>query len=404
MSKPRIFISIHYMEIGGAETSLLGLLQAIDYSKVDVDLFVCRHSGELMPLIPVGPRLLPEVRKYASTEMSIAEVLRMGYVDVAVARLAAKWRYSRMRRRRPSQIATDIGVYQYMASAVTPHLPMINPDVEYDLAVNFCGMQDIVLDRVRARRRAAWIHTDYRLVDTDREFDRRIWSRFDNIVSISSDVTQSFLKVYPGLDEKIIEIENILSPDFVRARAEIADVSVEMPGSPVLLSMGRLTYQKNFDNLPDIARRIVEKGYPDLRWYIIGYGGEEELVRSRIADAGMENHVVILGKRNNPYPYIKACDVYVQPSRYEGKSVAVREAQILGKPVVITDYPTASSQINHGQDGLIVPMDNAGCADAIAALLADSAAIRKLETGARAGDFGNMDEVNKFYRLIGDAE
>jgi len=400
MNKPRVFIAIHYMEIGGAETSLLGLLQAIDYAKVDVDLFVYRHSGELMPLIPAGPRLLPEVRKYSTVEMPIKRVLRMGYVDVAVARLMAKCQFALMRCRRPAQLADDVGIFQYVASAVTPLLPRINPDVEYDLAVNFCGMQDVVLDRVRARRRVSWIHTDYAAVDSDRELDRRIWARFDSIVSISGKVTESFLKVYPELAPKIVEIENILSPDFVRSRADAFDARAEMPGSPVLLSVGRYSYPKNYDNLPEIARRLIERVGPGLRWYIIGYGGDEPLIRAKIAEAGMERNVILLGKRDNPYPYIKACDVYVQPSRYEGKSVTVREAQMLGRPVVVTAYPTAASQVRHGEDGLIVPLDNAGCAAALAALLADHEMLARLEAGTMAADFGNMSEVDKFYQLV----
>ena len=85
----------------------------------------------------------------------------------------------------------------------------------------------------------------------------------------------------------------------------------------------------------------------------------------------MEENVIILGKRSNPYPYIKTCDIYVQPSRYEGKSVTVREAQMLCKPVVVTNYPTAKSQINDGVDGVIVPMDNEGCAEGIVAFIQD---------------------------------
>ena len=186
---------------------------------------------------------------------------------------------------------------------------------------------------------------------------------YDHIVSISPDVTKSFLQVFPSLKDRIIEIENILSSDFVRKRANEKDVSAEMPkreGYINVLSVGRFTDAKNYDNVPDICRRIREKGI-DLHWYIIGFGNES-LIRQKIHEAGMQDYVIILGKRTNPYPYIKVCDIYVQPSRYEGKSVTVREAQMLRKPVVVTNYPTAKSQIRDGIDGVIVPIDNEGCA------------------------------------------
>jgi len=167
-----------------------------------------------------------------------------------------------------------------------------------------------------------------------------------------------------------------------------------------LLSIGRFSYPKNFDNLPDICRRLVnEHGEVDLKWFIIGFG-DEEPIRRAIAESGMEEHVILLGKKENPYPYIKACDIYVQPSRYEGKSVTVREAQMLCKPVVVTNYPTASSQIQDGIDGVIVPMDNAGCAQGIANVIADIALQQRLIEYLSTHDYGNESEVEKIYELL----
>jgi glycosyltransferase involved in cell wall biosynthesis len=167
-----------------------------------------------------------------------------------------------------------------------------------------------------------------------------------------------------------------------------------------LLSIGRFSYPKNFDNLPDICSRLVnEHGEVDLKWYIVGFG-DEEPIRRAIAESGMEEHVILLGKKENPYPYIKACDIYVQPSRYEGKSVTVREAQMLCKPVVVTNYPTASSQIQDGIDGVIVPMDNDGCAKGIANVIADSALQKRLIDYLSTHDYGNESEVEKIYKLL----
>ena len=165
-----------------------------------------------------------------------------------------------------------------------------------------------------------------------------------------------------------------------------------------LLSKGRFCEAKNYDNVPDICKSITEKGI-DVKWYIIGYG-DDTLIRQKIKDAGMENHVVILGKRDNPYPYIKACDIYVQPSRYEGKSVTVREAQMLCKPVVVTNYPTASSQIKNGVDGIIVPMDNDGCAKGLAKVILDKDMQKRLTDYLKTHDYGNESEVEKIYQLL----
>lgn len=174
-----------------------------------------------------------------------------------------------------------------------------------------------------------------------------------------------------------------------------------------LLSVGRFSHAKNYDNVPDVCRRITallsssSGSHLPVKWYIIGYGGDEALIRRRIAEAGMEQHVIILGKRTNPYPYIKACDIYVQPSRYEGKSVTVREAQMLCKPVVITDYATARSQVQDGVDGVIVPMDNEGCAHGIADFILNTDLQARITEYLRSHDYGNVAEVEKLYRLIG---
>ena len=127
---------------------------------------------------------------------------------------------------------------------------------------------------------------------------------------------------------------------------------------------------------------ILAKGL-NIVWYIIGFGGDEPLILGRIADEAVEASVTVLGKRENPYPYMKACDVYVQPSRYEGRCVAVQEAQALGKPVIITAYPSSASQLTDGVDGWIVPLENEKCAEGIADIISDP---ERLEKVAHTGE------------------
>ena len=154
--------------------------------------------------------------------------------------------------------------------------------------------------------------------------------------------------------------------------------------------------------MPDICKRLIGKTKLNIKWYIIGYGGDEALIRQKIKEAGMEEHVILLGKRSNPYPYIKACDIYVQPSRYEGKSVTVREAQMLCKPVVVTNYPTAPSQIRSGIDGVIVPMDNEDCAHGLAEVICDKPLQERIIAHLKTHDYGNESEVEKIYTLINE--
>ena len=402
MAKPRIFINMHYMELGGAERALLGLLNALDTDKVDVDLFLNQHTGEFMPLIPDKINLLPERRGYNAIERPMIDILKEGQFGIALGRLRARKQHKKYYSSLSDIEKTfDSSAFHYVAECVQPYLPPLDDLGEYDLAISFLQPHNVVLNKVKARKKIAWIHTDYSTIHINAKMELPVWAGFDYIASISPDCTRSFLQTFPSLKSKIIEIENILSSDFIHGQAELLDVADEMPKKGInLLSVGRYCHAKNYDNVPDIIKRLVDKGLKDLRWYIIGFGGDEPLIRQKIADAGMNDHVILLGKKENPYSYIKACDIYVQPSRYEGKSVTVREAQVLCKPVIVTDYPTAKSQIKDGIDGVIVPMDNEGCAQGIAKAIENQPLLDKLTEYLASHDYGNESEVNKIYALM----
>lgn len=410
--KPRIFIAIHYMHLGGAEISLIGLLQALDPNKVDIDLFVYSHEGELMKLIPEYVNVLPEEPDWSMFEKPMKEVLRKGYFRILFARLKAKWRMKQyIKRNHPKDSAAILG---YAGEEVSKVVSNLHKYGTYDLAISFLNPHDFVKNHVLAKKKICWIHTDYTRIDIDVKQELPVWDSFDHIISISPDVTKTFLQVFPSLAPKIIEIENILSSTFVRHRAEEFDAQDTLltahssqltanKKSVNLLSIGRFCEAKNYDNVPDICKRTLEllkDKNIDIRWYIIGFGGYEELIRQKIEEAGMEDHVTILGKKENPYPYIKSCDIYVQPSRYEGKSVTVREAQMLCKPVVVTNYTTASSQIKNGIDGAIVPLDNEGCAKGLAEFILDKQKQQQIIEYLKTHDYGNVEEVEKIYNLI----
>ena len=402
MAKPRIFINMHYMELGGAERALLGLLNALDTDSVDVDLFLNQHTGEFMPLIPKKINLLPERRGYNAIERPMKQILKDGQFGIAYGRWKARRRHAKYHASlTPDEKKFDSSAFHEVASSVQAYLPSLEDLGEYDLAISFLQPHNIVLKKVKAKKKIAWIHTDYSTIHVNAKLELPIWAGFDHIVSISPDCTRSFLKTFPSLKNKIIEIENILSNEYIRHQAELQDVSDEMPREGInLLSVGRLCHAKNYDNVPDIMKRLLDKGFKGLKWYIIGSGGSEPLIRQRIAEAGMEEHVILMGKKDNPYPYIKACDIYVQPSRYEGKSVTVREAQVLCKPVIVSNYPTAKSQIKDSVDGIIVPQDNDGCAEGIARAINNNELLNALTAYLQANDYGNEKEVEKVLDLL----
>ena len=395
-----VIIITHALEIGGAERALLGLLNAFDYSKYRVDLFLMRHTGELINLLPENVYLLPEIKQYTGLAVPMVSIIRKGMLDVVKGRLNAKIRAKRYIKKHRIQGENDVEL-DYSHKYTLQAMPQIS-EKEYDLAISFLTPHYFAVHKVNAKKRIAWIHTDYSYMDVDITSEKKMWGAYDYIVSISGACTEGFLSKFPELERKIIEIENIIAPEFIRKQAEMFCADDEMgvaDGVIKLLSVGRFSVPKNFDNIPNICRRICQKEIP-VKWFLIGFGAEEDLIRQKIKENSMEEHVIILGKKSNPYPYIKACDIYIQPSRYEGKCVAVREAQILGKPVVITDYPTAKSQVKNGIDGLIVPLEEEETAKGIVGLINDKELRTKMVTYLKDHDFGNEAEVTKIYTLM----
>lgn len=394
----KIIIVSHAMEIGGAERALLGLLNSFDYSNYEVDLFLMRQEGELFKFIPKEVNLLSiNQARYLAVPMKpllFEHATKMLYGRLKAKYLARK-RVNKLGLKKENQVELT-----YSHKYTWKYIDDINPDITYDLAISFLTPHYICMNRVKAKKKIAWIHTDYSTIDIDVETELGMWGGYDYIASISENVTETFLKKFPTLQDKIIRIDNIVTSNMVESQAdEEIDIEFEQEGYLKLLSIGRFSYQKNFDNVPEICKFILKSGL-NVKWYLLGFGGDEQLIRDNIEKCGMQEKVIILGKKDNPYPYIKNCDIYVQPSRYEGKAVTVREAQILQKPVIITDYATAHSQIEDGYDGIIVPLDNKECAKGIERVIRDSDLQNKLIENMKKTHYSNECEVEKIYKLI----
>lgn len=400
MVKKKIILISSGLRIGGVERSLIGLLNTFDYSRYDVSLFLYAHDGEFMGMVPSQVHLLAELPAYAAIQKPIVSILFSEQFPIAVARLFAKLVTafcSRCLGIKGLLLPRSIRYCQPFLSSIPG---------QYDLAISFLAPHDPILNKVAARCRIGWVHTDYKAIecDVDSSFEWPTWRGLDTIVAVSDEVRESFLKVYPELCSKTVVVKNILSPKDVVREAEAFSVSEEMPvvsGETRICSVGRFCFAKNFDSIPGAVRKLNDIGIR-VRWYLIGYGADEVLIRRKILALNVRDQVIILGKKVNPYPYIKACDIYVQPSRYEGEAVTIREARILGKPIVATDFPTARGQIINGFDGVITPMSVDGIAIGIQKLI-EEPEIRKRLVGAAANrDDSNREEVEKIIRMIRD--
>lgn len=399
--KKEILITVYGMEIGGIERSLINMLENFDYSLYDVDLLIFNHSGEFMNLIPNEVNVLSEIIEYASFRRSILRGFKDKQYAISTIRVLAK--IFAFIKAKLYRVKGEIGWYylQLMLKYSSIFLPKIKK--EYDIAISYAWPHDIIAKKVISKEKIAWIHTDYSNLEIDNKIDYKIWSKFNYIISISDDCTKAFIEKYPKLENKIILMENITSPQFIKKMSnEIVDDEIPKDNFFNIVSVGRLSYQKAFDNAIKALKILHEKGYKDIKWYVVGYGGDEALLRDLIKRYNLQDNFILLGKKINPYPYMKACDLYVQPSRYEGKAVTVTEAQILGKPVLITNYATSRSQIKDGYDGIIVDSSIENMADGIERLYKDNDLRILLENNCRNTDYSNSFELNKLYELFND--
>ena len=394
----KVLISSFDMEIGGVERSLISMLENFDYSNYEVDLMLYSHSGDLLKLLPKTPKLLDESSKYKTFRLSIGETIKRGNLGIGISRLAARY-HAKYIGKKYNLADSGYIQMQYMWKYSLPFLPKMKK--VYDVAISYLWPHYFVADKVKAKTKIAWIHTDYSKINTDIEMDLDMWNKFDYIVAVSKDCRNSFLSKYPSLKDKVIIIENITSPNFVRSMADesVYDFDTEENVFKVV-SVGRYCDAKGFDNAIKALKILHDRGYLNIKWYIVGYGGEEELYKRLIKENKLEDSFILLGKKTNPYPYMKQCDLYVQPSRYEGKAVTVGEAQILGKPVIITNYATAKSQVEHKVNGYITELSIDGIVNGIETLYRDIELRKILIKNCNSRSFENNDELYKLYKVI----
>lgn len=390
----KILIASYDLEIGGVERSLIALLNNFAYEEYEVDLLLYRHSGEFMPLLSKKVNLLKENSKYKTIRLGIIELLRQGEYTLAIQRLRAKFDYQFRKEKK----LDDTYQMQLMWEYCNPYFS--NIEKEYDVAISYLWPHNFVAEKVRSKRKIAWIHTDYSIISPHRKIDLEYWEKFDYIVGVSEDCVKTFLKIYPTLTAKCKVVENITSPEFIRKMSYEKTEETMLENNFNLLTVARFSRAKGIDQGIEAMKILKSKGYKDIKWYIIGYGGDEANIKELIKKYSLENMVVILGKKENPYPYMKNCDLYIQPSRYEGKAVTVVEAQILEKPVMITNYPTAHSQIKNGVTGEICELSPVGIANGIERFYKDRNLLKKYSEECMLRNFVNKEELEKLYILF----
>lgn len=390
----QILIASFDLEVGGVERSLISMLNNFNYDDHLVDVFLHSHSGEFMCLLPEQANLQEEIPAYKTFRLPIRDIFTSRHLMVGFARLLA-------RARTVSDDSLEPGYkqMQWMWKYALPFLPRLSK--EYDVAISYLWPHHFVAEKVNATTKIAWIHTDFSTVSVDVESDYLVWNKFNYIAAVSEACRLAFTTKFPKLAHKTIVIENITSPLMIRELAE-EDTEHEMMKDTrfKIITVARLSHAKGIDRAIKALSILKERGFTDIVWYVVGYGGDEEMLRRLITEHHLQDQFILVGKKINPYPFMKAADLYVQPSRYEGKAVTVVEAQILLKPVLITNYQTAKSQVNHEIDGMICEQSIEGIANGIEEIYNNPSISDQLIAHCRETDFHNSNELVKLYQCL----
>ena len=394
----KVLISSFDMEVGGVERSLISMLNNFDYSNNEVDLMLYSHTGDFMSMLNNKINLLNEIKQYSTFRKSIGETIKQGNLILGLARILSKF-LAKINGKIKN--LSEYGIYQMqlMWKYSLPFLPKL--DKKYDVAISYLWPHYFVSEKVQAKRKIAWVHTDYSTIETDIDMDLKMWNKFDYIMAVSEECKNAFLKKYPILKDKVKVMENITSPDFIREMArENIEENIKNDNSFKLVSVARLSHAKGIDNAVKALKILHDRGLTNIKWYVVGYGGDEDMIKNLIRENNLEDSFILLGKKINPYPYMYAGDIYVQPSRYEGKAVTVSEAKVVGKPIVITNYATAKSQVKDNIDGIICEQSIEGIANGIEKLYKDRLLRNSLSKACKEMNHDNKEELKKLYKLF----
>ena len=397
----KVLFVINTMGCAGAETALIELLRAMDKDEYEISLYVLMGKGEMLDKIPTNVKILNDhycrdsVLSKEGKQAMIKTVWRAFWKNgKEFSKFAYMLRtYSAMWKN--GKIQPDKILWRVISDG-SPRL-----QETYDLAVAYLegGSTYYVAEHVKAKKKAAFVHIDYESSGYTKEMDRGCYDKIDRIFTVSDEVKQHFLNFYPKYQGKVMVFHNIINQEAIREKAEEGQGFTDGFDGIRLLTVGRLNYQKAYDIAIDAMKRIKDAGYK-VRWYILGEGSERNMLEKKVKELGLEKDFLMPGAVSNPFPYYKQADIYVHATRFEGKSIAIQEAQTLGCAIVASDCNGNREQIVDGEDGLLCKLDPKSIADSIISLIKDKEKRMKISEAAKEKNIVHKGEIKRLLELM----
>lgn len=397
----KILFVINTLGRGGAENALIQLIKKLDKNEYDISLYVILGQGELIEKVPENVHVLNEnfdassVLSHEGKKKLKKHIFGILFKNASVFKNLFYIVSNAFKMIFKGRVLLDKLLWKTLSDAS----PVF--DEKFDLAVSFLegASAYYVRNYVNADKKAAFIHVNYIEAGYNRKLDKDVYTDFDKIFTVSEDVKESFLNVYPECEENTSVFENIIDKEYVLNKAEEEGGFEDDFDGKRILTIARLTTQKAIDVSVESMKKIAESG-ENVRWYILGDGELRDKIKSLIEKNNLKDKFILLGVKDNPFTYLKQCDIYVHATKFEGKSMAIREAQILGKPIIVSDCNSNIELVKENEDALVSKLDPSDLSEKIKTLLHDKTLCEKIGQNA-AKKFVESDEsIKELLSLI----
>lgn len=396
MKKKKILVVQGSLQAGGAEKATVSFLNTLPQERYEVDLMLSSRTGLFYKQVPEW-----------------VNIIDAPYPFSCLAHKPVDWRFyikhspfmwvKKVIRTYLAKHQSELHLIQSLWKQWCDDIPVFGN--EYDIA--YGGQEGCtnyyIIDKVKAKRKILWIHSDYEKLEYVDDFDRTYFKRASVVATMSPKARDILQKHFPESADHIWFLENITNGGMIRKMAaeEIDDNQFKLVEGVNLVSVGRLSLPKNFGRAVCVASVLKKRGVV-FHWTIVGEGPLRSTLESQAKELGVDDVVSFIGLRSNPYQYVSKSDILVVTSDYEGRSIAIDESQVLGIPVITTNYPTAKDAVVDGETGLICDMTPEAIADAVMRLHTDKPLYAHICQSLEAKKDGNVKEIQKYFKAFGD--
>ena len=368
----KILFCVYGLGIGGIEKCLVNLINAIPQN-YDIDVLLMNPQHAFKNQITRRVRFLETFDYVMNIEDTMNEVRqRKGFVSKLSMTISYCLFRLRIKLRRDAWVGFKPLPEKYDVAIAYSH---------HDFSPYY------VIDKVQADKKVMWYHNGA-YEQSGRRYlrDKKYYEMFDRVVAVSTDCAKVLSEKFTFLDGQLVVLKNLCDADRVKEQASaVVPESFSKEGFHIV-TVGRLTPEKGADLALEACKKLCDDGR-NVCWHWVGDGNQMDAIREKIVEYGLQDRFILEGNQENPYPFIRCADVYVQPSYYEAYSTTITEAKVLCRPIVTTDVGGMRDQLIDGVNGLIVPVDANALADAANELIKDTALRQKFISALESETF-----------------